>query len=322
MEDRMLGKHLIAVLLAAWAAPSCAEERPPLARGEVRLTEDRFAGGFAVEAEEAPLERILAALARASGCRAEIAPELKERKLTLNLVARPPERLFLVLARRAKLRAAVTFRFTRLEAGPARRPGSLLFARQPVSHETREPVLLEQALRDLDVRFQLEPEVNVPVRVRAVRHTLGAVLDNLAAQANAKRNTVVRLEQRAPGEDAAAEYERSQAHFFELARLPEAERREELLADLEEIESLTGDPRALALERTSQNVLSLESYLHNDSGEFPGPIWRRVEGVVADYWVVLRRLTPARREHFSPLVAALEELRRRVERIRGQGDER
>ena len=284
--------------------------------GGTRFTEDRFAGGYAVETSEAPLERIALSLGRLAGCRVEVDPKVKERRLTLDLVARPMERLFLVLARRAGVRISVRYRFEPLPAGEARRRGAGLFAGKPLELEIREPAPLEEALQRLDVRFDVDRRMRATVRVRAVRHPLSAVLDSLAEQAGAKWQTVVRFEERLASDGEGAAYERIQSHFFELARLPEAERREEVRADLEAIEKLPEDRRPGALERTAQDVLSMESYLHNDSSERRGPVWDYVYAVSLDYWTVLHRMPAARREAFAPVIGALVELRRRVERIR------
>jgi hypothetical protein len=305
-----------AVLLLAIAAPCAAKESSSLPVGTVRVVKDRFSGGYTLESAEAPLERIAAVLERHTGCRVQVDEKLRGRKLTLNLVSRPPERLFPVLGRRADARVSVRFRFEPLPPGSPRRPGPLAFAREPAPIEVLQPTELSEVLRDLDGSFDLAEGVRGRVSVRSIRYSLAQVLDHFAAQVNASWKPVVRFEERKFVDRDAETFERMQAHFHDLASLPPMERREELGWDLEGIEELPEDKREAAAQRIAADILSLGTHLHNTPGEHRGPVAEGVVGIAQDYAAVLSGITGSRRQRLRPIVDALAALDERLKSIR------
>jgi hypothetical protein len=309
-------KLAVAILAVVSAAAGTSAAPPaPVQPGGIRFTRDPYLG-VGLETRDASLGRIAAALSRLAGCRAEVAEELEGRRLTLSLPPRPPERLFAVLARRTGARMRVSYRLDPLAEGERARRGSRVFAGEPVDMEILRPTPLAEALPHFDVPIEAHPDVGGTVRVRAVRHPLGGVLDHVSRQVNARWSAVVRFEYHQPVDADAAEYERMQSHFVELARLPPHERREEIAADLSAVEGLPEERRAQELLRAATDVLSLSTYLQNTPGEHRGPVWEGVLGIARDYWDVLSRMPADRRQRLGPVAAALRELERRLAAVR------
>jgi hypothetical protein len=103
-------------LSGPWLTPAAVQppERPermvPSATTPVRVLRDESRRGYALQAADAPGKEIGAALAAATNCVVEMDAGLRERRFTLDIAARPPERLFRAVARQTGARLSVSFR--------------------------------------------------------------------------------------------------------------------------------------------------------------------------------------------------------------------
>ena len=96
---------------AAGQPPERPEQRMvPRGAAPVRVLWDERRRGYGLQAVDAPGKEIGAALAAATDCVVEMDAGLRERRFTLDIAARPPERLFRAVARHTGARLSVSFR--------------------------------------------------------------------------------------------------------------------------------------------------------------------------------------------------------------------
>ena len=330
MADKTTGHVLFLALLgaalygpAADAAAAQQPERPeqsaPGAVAPVRLLRDESGRGYALRAADAPGKEIGAALGAATGCVVEMDAGLRERRFTLDIAARPPERLLRAVARRAGARLSVSFRLRPAPAGgeayhPGNRPP---FATQHLTVGA-SPALAPQDLgRYLGTRIEASEGVGGRARVPAGRRRpLAWFLDHIAAQVDARWETVVRLNTRTVPDAEAAEHEWMRAHFGDLADLSPAERREELVAERESLERLPPGEQAEGIRGVARDVRSLGTLLQTVPGEHRGRLAPRVHAVAETYRAVFTRLRGERRERFAPVLRALADLQQHLAQIR------
>jgi hypothetical protein len=304
-------------LLAAWAlligTPGAA--RPVDGSVQVR---PHPGGRFSLEAVEAPFSEVAVALER-TGCRVELAPELREERLTLSLSPRSAERLVRGAARWAGLRLSLHYRLEPGEAaeGPAR--GRRPFADAPTMFPGPVRLTLSELRQYLGIHLEaMEGEAGLEqmVRIAGGERPLRRVLDQAARQLGGHWEPVARLGRySAPDADAVA-HNRMHAHYAHLASLSPRERREELLDEIEWIEALPDEARASETHRLAADVLSLARLFESVPGEHRGNTAPFVGGILADYQTVLHRLPRERREPFGALLAALAETHRRLRALR------
>lgn len=305
---------LAMLLLVSPGGASAAPRDPP--PSSVRVTRDRSGLETGLRAENALLTEIGAALERPTGCRVEVDDQLRQQRLTVELIPRPPERLLRVLARRTYTRLSISYHLETAPPDRARRRGSPVFASDPVNGEIDEPLELSEALRKLELRVQVGEGVAGRVRVFAARTPLHRVLDQIAAQVDCVWHTVVRLDARIPVDEAAAEEERERFHFSDLSDLSSAERQEELAADLEAIDRLPPKQRDRAVQDVAADIVSMARLLKETPGEHRGPVAASVHSIGRDYWSVLSRLPPERRTRAAPLFHAVRELQWQLGQIK------
>jgi hypothetical protein len=305
---------LIAALAAGLCCPAASAQQAE--KSLVRVVREASWGAYGLRAENAPLRSIGAALERAIGCRVEVDEKIGSRPFTLDLSPRPPERLMMVLARRARARLSISYRLRRRAPGEAPHAGSPAFASGPVTLRFPQPTPLPEVLRELPVPLKVEEGVDGKVRMMAAGHSLARVLDSLAAQVDGRWETVVALSAVTPVDAAAEADERQRAYFADLARLPPAERQEEMMADLEAVERLPPERRAEAVRQIAGDVLSLAAIYQNTPGEHREPVAPLIAGIVVDYHSVLATLRPGRRELFQPVAQALSQLQQHLIAIR------
>ena len=312
---------------AADAADAAAAHQPPRperivpgAAAPVRLLRDESGRGYALQAADAPGKEVGAALGAATDCVVELNAGLRERRFTLDIAARPPERLLRAVARQAGARLSVSFRLRPAPASgethhhPDRPPP---FATQHLTVGA-SPALAPQDLgRYLGTRIEVSDGVGGRARVPAGRRRpLAWFLDHIAAQVRARWETVVRLDARTVPDDEAAEHERMRAHFGDLADLSPAERREELVAERESLERLPPGEQAEGIRGVARDVRSLGTLLQTVPGEHRGRLAPRVHAVAESYRAVFTRLRGERRERFAPVLHALADLQQHLAQIR------
>jgi hypothetical protein len=306
---------LLPVMVAAGGAEAFAAPAVP-AVSRVCVTADRSGREFGLRVTDAPIGEIGAALARATGCLVEMDAKLAAQRLTLELVPRPPEAIYAILARRAKARVAVSYRLEPAVEGTPRGHGATIFAAYPVSLEITRPVPLAEALQRLSLRTEVRGGLDGPVRVVAARTPLARVLDQLVGQVNGTWNAVVRLELRRPIDAAAAADERERAHYYDLARLAPADRQEELAADVNTLLQLPEAQLGSALRERASEIRAMSRLVQETPGEHRGPVVNRVLAVASDYWLILSRLGPSQRLQAEPLLRAVADVRQALVTLR------
>jgi hypothetical protein len=294
------------LLAMALAGPAWAGEQP-----SVRVQWDGASAGYSLKAERATTEAICRELERVSRCKVELDKKLGSQVLTLDLSARPAERLFMVLARRLPARMGVGYRMRPTSLAGR---GSEVFARELISLELG-PVPVSEAVRRLGIAVRLD-DVQGNVRITAARHPLHQVLDSIAKQVRGEWETVVRLDPLKFPDAEAAEDDRMRGHFSDLSRLPPVERRDEIRDAFKDLEALAPVERNRALARAAQDVRSLGTLLERVPGEHRGIIGPRILGVARDYATVLGRLPVEKRGLYGPVWGALHELETQLSQIR------
>jgi hypothetical protein len=310
---------LIATCALTGAASGAAPIRdtpPPAAIGPV-FCEPQGAA-CALRATNAPIAVIGEALGRATRCAVEVDPALRDRRVTIDLAARPADRLARALAREVPARLSVRF-LLKPAARPAAPPSPdrERFARQPLRLETRRSARLSDVIPLLGIPVEA-PDVlrDAPVRVYSVRRPLSRVLDQIAAQVGAEWEVVLRLDAVNAADGDSAAYERMHAHFADLAALPAAERQEELVLELQSIRKRPGPEREERVRRLAADVLSLATLLQSVPGEHRDQMAPRVLALARDYQKVLSRLTGEQSDLFAPVLLAADELEQRLAETR------
>jgi hypothetical protein len=242
---------------------------------------------------------------------------LRERRFTLDIAARPPERLFRAVARQTGARLSVSFRLR--PAAPsdqAHPPDHPAFATHYLSVRTSPALALSDIGRTLGTRIEVSEGVGGQARVPAGRRPLAGFLDHIAAQVDARWETVVHLNTRTVVDAEAAEHERMQTHFGDLACLSPVEQRDELVAERELLEKLPPEKQAEGIRGMARDVLSLGTLLQRVPGEHRGRLAPRVLAVAEGYRTVFTRLRGERRERFAPVLHALNDLQQHLAQIR------
>jgi hypothetical protein len=291
-----------------------AQDTPATLPVEVRQDQER--GVYTLRASDATLEEIGKALAQLTECTVEVDKRLRKERLTFHLTAPSPERLFPVLARGTFVRLSVVYRLKPAEPGDASPRGALVFTGQPISLDTAQPINVTDVGQHLGVPVDVEKGVQGRIQIRAARRPLAWIMDQIAAQVNARWENVIRLEARSLVDAEADDDERMHAHYADLARLSPAERREELASDLEAIEKLPPERWAEGMRRMADDLLSLATLLHGTPEEHRPYFTPRIRAIVGDYRTVLSRLRGERRAQLAPVFRALTDLQQHLAQIR------
>jgi hypothetical protein len=274
-------------------------------------------GLLGLHLENAPLGEVAAALERELACEIELPGKLSELRLTADFSPRPPERLFPALARRVNCRLQGLFHLGKAPVGAPYIRSSKLFSEGPTPVLLPRSLNAEAALSLLQsggVKIETDSEATLPGIVRFPRNgtPLRATLDAVARATRLTWWPKVRLEPRKSVDAAAEEDDRRQAHYSDLVALTPEERREEIAADLERLESLTGAARDLALSRMVSDVQGLGTLFERTPGEHRDGIRTRLTGIGSDYWTVLSGLPSERQASFASLLEALRDLNSRL----------
>lgn len=268
-------------------------------------------------ASEAPAEEVTAALEQELGCQIELVGKVPAHPLTLNLSPRAPERLFPALARRMNCRILLLYKLGRLPVGSPYEKGEGMFAEGPTPTPLPRSLEVGQLLallRSAGVQVETDP-VTPPrgkVRLPQAQLPLRVTLTYLSRTTGMAWWPVVRLTPRKSVDAAAEGEDRRQAYYTDLGALTSQERREELTADLDELDRVPLEEHDAALGQFIGDVAGLGTLFDRTPEEHRAGIRARLRLIGADYTEVLDSLHKDRRAELQKLVDAVRDLRERL----------
>jgi hypothetical protein len=260
---------------------------------------------------------VAAALEREFQCQVEFPDQFRSLRMLLKLSPRSPERLFLPLARRLNCRLQIRFKLGKPASGAPYEESDGMFAEElaPASMPRElEASGLVALLRRAGVIVETDP-ANPPqgmVRLPKTRMPLRVTLSFLSRATKQAWWPVIRLTPRRFGSGAAAEDARQQAYFEDFQALTPEERREEMAADLEELDRVPFEAEEAALARMVKDVSGLGLLFERNPPEQKVTLRARMRLIGADYWEVLSALPADRRTELRPLLDAVRALRERL----------
>ena len=294
---------LIAAALAGWPWIARADDG-----GQVVVS--RSGARFGIRALDASLEEITRKFGEATGVEIKLDPQLKNRKLTIELAPRPAESVIWSIARRADARSDVVYLFQKSSPADSGKKSPWIYATDTVSLPA--PILkpLEEALMELVIPARVDEGLNKEVRVFSPKMPLYRVLDNLAGQVGAKWSAEVRIDWRPAREVEAGSYSRMMHHFSDLARFPSAERQEEIEADL--AVALNSADSKDGLARMATDIRGLATLYNQIPGEHRETLAPKFTSIVRDYTAVIRRASGKERGRLAPLITAIQDAESRL----------